>query len=89
MGPNGLDSLSPGGHDAQYSESAAVDHRLTIHEYPILAIASVDHVDIDPQVTSELRRHTDGVQTRQSICAITNDNPGHLGLLVRGRSGWS
>jgi hypothetical protein len=42
----------------------------------------VDHVDIDPQVTSQLRRHTGGVQTRQSVRAITNDDPGHFELLL-------
>jgi hypothetical protein len=42
----------------------------------------VDHVDIDPQVTSQLCRHTGSVETRQSIRAITNDDPGHFKLLL-------
>ena len=39
------------------------------------------HLDFDPQVTSQLRRHTGGVQTRESVCAITNDDPGHFEIL--------
>ena len=60
-GANGFDNLSPSGHDPQCRKRAAVDHGLTIHEYAVLAIASVDHIDIDREVTSELRRHTGGV----------------------------
>jgi hypothetical protein len=79
---NSLDNLSSGWHDAEYCESSTVDDGLTIHEDLVLTISAVNHVDIDPQVTPQLRRHTDGVQTRQSVRAITNDNPGHFELLV-------
>ena len=89
MGANGLDNLSSRWHDAERCESAAIDHGLTIYQYRVLAIAPVNHLDIDPQVTSQLRRHTGSVKTRQSIRAITNDNLGHLGLTVRVRSCFS
>jgi hypothetical protein len=82
MGANSLDNLSPGWHDAECCESSTVDDGLTIHEHFVLRITAVDHVDINPQVTSQLRRHTDGVQTRQSVRAISNDNPGHFELLL-------
>lgn len=82
-GANGLDNLSARGHNTECCESPAVDHGLTIHEYLVLAIAPVNHFDIDPQVLAELRRHPGGVQTRQSIRAITNGDPGHLGFLLR------
>jgi hypothetical protein len=82
MGANSLDNLSSGWHDAECGESSTVDDGLTIHEHFVLAIATVDHVDINPQVTSQLRRHTDGMQTRQSVRAITNDNPDHFELLL-------
>ena len=42
----------------------------------------MNHVDIDPEVTSQLRRHTDSVQARQSVRAIANNNPSHFELLV-------
>jgi hypothetical protein len=80
MGANSLDNLSLGRHDAECCESSTVDDGLTIHEHFVLAIAAVDHVDIDPQVTSQLRRHTGGVQTGQSVRAISNDDPSHFDL---------
>ena len=89
VGANGLDNLSSRWHDAERCESAAIDHGLTIYQYLVFAIAPVNHLDIDPQVTSQLRRHTGSVKTRQSIRAITNDNLGHLGLTVRVRSCYS
>jgi hypothetical protein len=82
MGANGLDNLSSGWHDAECCESSTVDDSLAIHEHFVLSIAPVDHVDLDPQVTSQLRRHTGGVQTRKSVRAITNDDPGHFELLL-------
>jgi hypothetical protein len=81
MGANGLDNLSSGRHDAERRERSTVDDSLIIHEHFVLAIGAVLHLDIDPQVTSQLRRHTGGVKTGQSVRAITNDNPGHFELL--------
>jgi hypothetical protein len=40
----------------------------------------VDHIDIDPEVASEFRRHPGGVKTRQSVRAVANGNSGHLGF---------
>ena len=61
MCANSLDDLSSGWHDAERCESSAVDDGLTIHEHFVLAIGAVLHLDIDPQVTSQLRRHPGGV----------------------------
>ena len=79
---NSFDNLSSGWHDAECCENSTVDDGLTIHENLVLTISAVNHVDIDPQVTSQLGRHTGGVQTRESICAIPNDDPGHFELLL-------
>ena len=81
MRANGLDNLPSGGDDPERRERSAVDHGLTIHEHLVLAVLTVDHVDVDPEVTAQLRRHTGGVQARQSVRAIPNDNPGHLQFL--------
>ena len=78
MGANHRDNLSPGRHDAECCESSTVDDGLTIHEHFVFAIGAVLHLDLDPQVTSQLRRHTGGVQTGQSVSAITNDDPSHF-----------
>jgi hypothetical protein len=58
---NSLDNLSSRRHDAECCESSTVDDGLTIHEHLVLTISAVNHVDIDPQVTSQLRCHTGGV----------------------------
>lgn len=82
MGANSLDYLASGWHDAECCKSSAVDDGLTIHEHFVFAIGAVLHLDLDPQVTSQLGRHTGGVETRQSVRAITNDNPGHFEVLL-------
>ena len=81
MCANSLDNLSSGRYDAEYCETSTVDDGLTIHQHFVLTISAVNHVYINSQVTSQLRRHPDGVQTRQSVRAITNDNPRHFELL--------
>jgi hypothetical protein len=55
---------------------------LPIHEHFVFTIGAVLHLDLDRQVTSQLRRHTGGVKTRKSVRAITNDDPGHFELLL-------
>ena len=84
---NGLDNLSSRGHDAECRQSPTVDDGLTIYENLVLSISPVNHVDIDPQVASQLRRHTGGVQTRQSVRAVSNDNPGHFASSFTARTG--
>ena len=82
MSANGLDDLSSGRHDAKYHESPAVDDGLTIHQHLVFAVGAVLHLDFDAEVTSQLGRHTDGVETRQSVSAVTNDDSGHFEFLV-------
>lgn len=79
--PNSFDDFPSGWHDAEYCQSPAIDDGLTIDEHLVLAISAVYHVDLDAEVASQLRRHTDGVQTRHSVRAITNGNSGHCQLL--------
>jgi hypothetical protein len=61
MCANSLDNPSSRWHDAECCEGSTVDDGLTIHEHLVLTISAVNHVDIDPQVTSQLRCHTGGV----------------------------
>ena len=82
MSANSLDNLSSGWHDAECCEGSTVDDGLTIHEHLVFAIGAVLHLDLDPQVTSQLRRHTGGVETRESVRAITNDDPCQFELLL-------
>ena len=57
-----------------------VDNRLAVHENLVLAIASRDRIHLDPQLTAEARRHTDGMYSRDSERAITNRYSGHGSL---------
>ena len=41
---------------------------------------SVNRIDLDPELASEPRRHTDGVQSRNSKRAITNRDSSHDNL---------
>jgi hypothetical protein len=86
MGADSFDNLSSSWHDAKCCESSTINDRLTIHEHFVLAIGTMLHLDLDPQVTPQLRRHTGGVQTGQSVRAISNDDPRHLELLLTSQS---
>jgi hypothetical protein len=61
MSTDGFDNFASGWHDAERCQSPAVDYGLPIHKYFVLAITTVGHIDIDPQVASELRRQPGGV----------------------------
>src|SRR5262245_25227015 len=77
VGADCLDDLSSRWHNPEGSQSPAIDDRLPVDEHSVLGITTVDHVNVDSKVTSELRRHPGGVQTRQSIRAVTDCYPGH------------
>ena len=47
MGANCLNNLSAGWYHAESSKRPAIDHSLPIDEYFVLAVASVNHLDID------------------------------------------
>ena len=47
MGANCLNNLSAGWYHAESSKRPAIDHSLPSDEYFVLAVASVNHLDID------------------------------------------
>jgi hypothetical protein len=63
MSAYGFDDLASRWHDPQCCQNPTVDDGLAIHKDFVLAITTVDHIDVDPEVTSELRRHPGGVET--------------------------
>jgi hypothetical protein len=75
-----FDDFASGWHDPECCERPTVDDSLPIHKNLVFAIPTVDHIDIDPEVASEFRRHPGGVETRQSVRAVANGNSGHLGF---------
>jgi hypothetical protein len=83
VGPHGFDDLAGGGQDAHPPQRTAIDHRLTIHQDFELSIAAVDFFDLGPQLATDPRRHTDGVQAGDSERTVTNRDLRHVDLLMR------
>lgn len=77
----GAYNLATRGENAKNCECTAVDHGLAIDKDFVLAVAPVFGVNLDLQLSSELRRRTDGVESGDSVGAIANDDSGHLQLL--------
>jgi hypothetical protein len=75
--PHGLDYLATRREYAKKRSHAGVDNALAVYENLELPVVSPNHLDIGLQFTTKSRRHTDGVQSCYSICAIPNSNPSH------------
>ena len=82
MGTHALDDFSPRGQHPEGRECTAIDDDCTIDEHRELAVASTNHVHIDLQRTSDERRHTDGMESRDSKRTVTDRHSGHCRLLV-------
>jgi len=78
---HGAYNLATRGENAKNCECTPVDHGLAIDKDFVLAVAPVFGVNLDLQVSSELRRRTDGMESGDSVGAIANDDSGHLQLL--------
>lgn len=75
-----LDDLPRRRHHPQDHQRAAVDHDLAVHQNLVLAVATMDRIHVRREFPPEPRRHPDGVQSRDSECAVSNDDPGHVSL---------
>jgi len=51
---------------------SSIDNGFTVHQNLVLAIVPRDRVHLYPELTAEARRHTDGMDSRDSERAITN-----------------
>ena len=80
--PDGLDGPSRRGHNSQDDERSPIHDRLAVDENLVLAVVSADRVHLDSELTTEPRRHTDGMDARHSKRTITNRDPRHGILLV-------
>jgi len=74
---NCVDNLLARGHYAQRGERSAIDNDFAIDENLVLAVASVNHLGLDAEITPKLRRRTDGVKSGDSVSAVTNYDTGH------------
>ena len=71
---NGVNDLAGRRHEAEDHHRSAVDDNVAVDEHLVLTVAPVDRVDVDPELASQPRRRTDGVNAGDSKGAIANDN---------------
>lgn len=77
MHPHRIDDLSRRRHHPDDHQGASIDNGLAIHENSILAVVSPYCIDLDLELTAKARRHTDGMQARDSERAVANGYPSH------------
>ena len=82
MIPHDLDNPPPRRKDSHGREEASLDHGSAIDEDLVLAVVSSDHVDLDSKLTADLRRHTGGVEPRDSIGAESDGYSDHAQSLT-------
>jgi hypothetical protein len=73
------DYLASRRQDAKSGERSALEHQRSVHQNLEPAVRRTDHSDIRFELTSHSRRHTDGVESRNSVGAGSNLNSGHMG----------
>ena len=62
-----LQDLSGGRQHTEERERSSIYHRLPIDRDLELAVAAMNHVDIDAELTTHSRRHPGGVKTGDSV----------------------
>jgi hypothetical protein len=75
--PNDVYHFSRGWKNAENCEGASIEYYYLINKHFELAVTPAHHLHFRSQLAPESRRHTDGVQARDSIGAIPNANPIH------------
>ena len=75
---HGLDNRTRRWHHPEDDERPSVDHDVAIDEHLVLAVASLDCLDLDSELSPQTRRHTDGMQTGDSERAVPNRYAGHV-----------
>ncbi|MFL5500926.1 MAG: hypothetical protein ACJ79Q_06810 [Gemmatimonadaceae bacterium] len=58
---DGINHFLAGRHYSQRGKRSAVDYGVIIDEHRVLAVVSVNELDIDPKIPPNLRRRTDSV----------------------------
>ena len=83
--PHLVDDLPRRRHHPDDDQGSPIDDRFAVHENLVLTVVSPDGFHLNPELTAQARRHTDGVYARDSECAIANRYPSH-GSLITGRA---
>jgi hypothetical protein len=77
-GANGVNYLAGRWHEAEDHHRSAVDDNIAVDEHLVLTVAPADRVDFDPELPSQPRRRTDGVNAGDSEGAIANGDSRHV-----------
>ena len=75
--PDGVEHLPARREHTQRTPGTAVNYGLSIDQDLKLAVVTVDHLDLDPQLAPQLVRHPGGMQRGDSVSAIPNSDPAH------------
>ena len=75
-----VDNPLGGRENAERGEWPSLEHQCTIDEDLELAVRPADDVNVRVQLASDARRHTGGMQARDSIGAGTDLNARHDAL---------
>ncbi len=79
--PHGGNDLPARGDHAECGKSPAINHCLPIDQNLVFGVSPMDHLDLDPELATQLCRHPDGVQSGDSIGAVADTYSGHRCLL--------
>jgi hypothetical protein len=82
--PHLVDDAPRRRHQPEDDRRPPIDDGFAIHEDLVLTVIPPDRFHLDPQLTPDARRHTDGMEPRDSVRAITNGYSGH----GNPRGGW-
>jgi hypothetical protein len=87
-------ALANGGEDVTLRRQHADDgqrprvyHDFAIHQHCEFPIVSVNHVHVDAECPTKMRRHPDGLNPRDSIGAVTDGDTRHASS--RSRRTWT
>lgn len=81
--PHGRNNLSAGGQDTEKGRGTGVDDDLVANKDFEFSVAASHHFDLGVQLATQTARHTDGVESCDSIRTEANADPWH----VRNRHG--
>lgn len=68
--------------DAERGQGPSVHDNLAVDKNFVFTVATMFGVDLDLQLSSQPRRHTDGVKSGNSISTIANNHSGHMIVLT-------
>jgi hypothetical protein len=84
---NGIDDLTGGGHYAEKCEGTSINHGLAIHQDLEFPVSSMGGINLGAEFAAHAGRHTDGVDTRDSVGTISDSDASHRISPASGEAG--